>query len=109
MSGFDWNGNGRVDAGDWYIDYEIMNDKGEEVQRGEIGELMIYTDAIIKEYYKKSVMSLLSEIKLMEKMKSASHIVGIEDYEVVENENDSDENSLNEEDVEITDTEEVES
>ena len=31
---------------------KIMNDKGEEVQRGEIGELMIYTDAIIKEYYK---------------------------------------------------------
>lgn len=28
MSGFDWNGNGRVDAGDWYIDYEIMNDEG---------------------------------------------------------------------------------
>ena len=28
MAGFDWNGNGRVDAGDWYIDYEIMNDNG---------------------------------------------------------------------------------
>ena len=39
----------------------------------------------IQEYYKKSVMSLLDEIKLMEKMKSASHVVGIEDYEVVEN------------------------
>lgn len=25
MSGMDWNGNGREDAGDWYIDYEIMN------------------------------------------------------------------------------------
>ena len=24
----DWNGNGREDAGDWYIDYEIMNDNG---------------------------------------------------------------------------------
>ena len=24
----DWNGNGREDAGDWYIDYEIMNDDG---------------------------------------------------------------------------------
>ena len=40
----------------------------------------------IKDYYKKSVLSLIDEIKLMEKMKSASHIVGIEDYEVVENE-----------------------
>ena len=29
MSGFDWNGNGREDAGDWYLDYEIMNDKGD--------------------------------------------------------------------------------
>ena len=28
MHGTDWNGNGRVDAGDWYIDYEIMNDNG---------------------------------------------------------------------------------
>lgn len=28
MSGFDWNGNGRRDAGDSYMDYEIMNDKG---------------------------------------------------------------------------------
>lgn len=28
MSGFDWNGNGYEDAGDWYMDYEIMNDKG---------------------------------------------------------------------------------
>jgi hypothetical protein len=28
MSGFDWNGNGRRDAGDWYMDYEIMNDDG---------------------------------------------------------------------------------
>lgn len=28
MSGFDWNGNGHRDAGDSYMDYEIMNDKG---------------------------------------------------------------------------------
>ena len=28
MSGFDWNGNGHHDAGDSYMDYEIMNDKG---------------------------------------------------------------------------------
>ena len=28
MSGFDWNGNGYHDAGDSYMDYEIMNDKG---------------------------------------------------------------------------------
>ena len=27
MHGTDWNGNGRVDAGGWYSDYEIMNDK----------------------------------------------------------------------------------
>ena len=26
MSGFDWNGNGRHDFGDSYIDYEIFND-----------------------------------------------------------------------------------
>lgn len=38
----------------------------------------------IREYYKASVTQLTSEIKLMEKMKSASHIVAIEDYEVVE-------------------------
>ena len=24
----DWNGNGREGAGDWYMDYEIMNDNG---------------------------------------------------------------------------------
>ena len=23
---FDWNGNGREDAGDWFIDYQIYND-----------------------------------------------------------------------------------
>ena len=28
MSGFDWSGNGYHDAGDSYMDYEIMNDKG---------------------------------------------------------------------------------
>lgn len=28
MSGFDWNGNGYHDAGDSYMDYEIINDKG---------------------------------------------------------------------------------
>ena len=28
MSGTDWNRNGRVDSGDRYMDYEIMNDKG---------------------------------------------------------------------------------
>ena len=26
MAPFDWNGNGREDMGDWYIDYEIFND-----------------------------------------------------------------------------------
>lgn len=38
----------------------------------------------IREYYKASVAQLINEIKMMEKMKSASHIVAIEDYEVVE-------------------------
>ena len=28
MDGFDWNGNGYRDAGDSYIDYEIMNSSG---------------------------------------------------------------------------------
>lgn len=41
----------------------------------------------IKEYYREITLHLLDEIKMMEKMKSASHIVAIEDYEVVENEN----------------------
>lgn len=39
----------------------------------------------IKQYYYKSVEGLLEEIKTMSKLKSASHIVGIEDYEVEEN------------------------
>lgn len=38
----------------------------------------------IREYYKASVVQLTNEIKLMERMKSASHVVAIEDYEVVE-------------------------
>lgn len=38
----------------------------------------------IQEYYKASVVQLINEIKLMERMKSASHVVAIEDYEVVE-------------------------
>lgn len=38
----------------------------------------------IREYYQESVKQLINEIRLMEKMKSASHIVLIEDYEVVE-------------------------
>ena len=29
MKGTDWNNNGRIDAGDWYIDYEIMNDNND--------------------------------------------------------------------------------
>lgn len=38
----------------------------------------------IKAYYRQSVQSLIDEVKLMETMKSASHVVGIEDFEVVE-------------------------
>lgn len=41
----------------------------------------------IREYYQESVKQLINEIRLMEKMKSASHIVSIEDYEVVEKRN----------------------
>lgn len=40
----------------------------------------------IKGYYYKSVVGLVDEIKMMEKLKSAGHVVGIEDFEVVENE-----------------------
>ena len=29
MSGFDWNDNGHRDAGDSYMDYEIMNDNSD--------------------------------------------------------------------------------
>ena len=35
--GFDWNGNGHRDAGDSYMDYEIMNDKGGGGGRGSGG------------------------------------------------------------------------
>ena len=38
----------------------------------------------IREYYKASVEQLTNEIELMERMKSASHVVAIEDYDVVE-------------------------
>lgn len=38
----------------------------------------------IREYYKASVEQLTNEIELMERMKSASHVVTIEDYAVVE-------------------------
>lgn len=41
----------------------------------------------IRDYYFKSVAGLVDEIKMMDKLKSAGHIVGIEDFEVVENEN----------------------
>lgn len=44
------------------------------------------TEDLIKDYYKQSVNNYINEIKTMDTMKSASHIVGIEDYEVVENE-----------------------
>lgn len=40
----------------------------------------------IKNYYYKSVVGLVDEIKMMDKLKSAGHVVGIEDFEVVENE-----------------------
>ena len=43
------------------------------------------TEGLIKDYYKQSVNDYINEIKTMEVMKSASHIVAIEDYEVVEN------------------------
>ncbi|MBM6967316.1 protein kinase domain-containing protein, partial [Massilimicrobiota timonensis] len=43
------------------------------------------TEDSIKDYYKQSVNDYINEIKTMEVMKSASHIVAIEDYEVVEN------------------------
>ena len=42
----------------------------------------------IRAYYQQSVMSLVSEIRLMEKLKAASNIVSIDDFEVVENTND---------------------
>lgn len=38
----------------------------------------------IREYYKASVEQLTNEIELMDRMKSASHVVTIEDYAVVE-------------------------
>lgn len=38
----------------------------------------------IREYYKASVEQLTNEIELMDRMKSASHVVTIEDYKVVE-------------------------
>lgn len=37
MSGFDWNGNGRIDAGDKYIEYEIMNDEDSSSSGGSDG------------------------------------------------------------------------
>ena len=43
------------------------------------------TNEHLKSYYYKSVTAFTDEIKLMIKLKSAGHIVGIEDYEVVEN------------------------
>ena len=46
-----------------------------------------FTEDQIKQYYKKSVTALINEIRLMDTMKSASHIVSIEDFEVVELEN----------------------
>lgn len=46
-----------------------------------------FTEEQIKQYYKKSVTALINEIRLMDTMKSASHIVSIEDFEVVELEN----------------------
>ncbi len=43
------------------------------------------TNEHIKDYYKKSIMNMIDEIKMMSKFKTASHIVSIEDFEVVEN------------------------
>jgi len=40
----------------------------------------------VTSYFRNQVSQLLDEIRTMEKMKSASHIVTIEDFEVVENE-----------------------
>ena len=40
----------------------------------------------VTSYFRNQVSQLLDEIRTMEKMKSASHIVAIEDFEVVENE-----------------------
>ena len=42
-------------------------------------------EASIKNYYKDMVYQLLDEIKMMENLKSASHVVNIEDYEIIEN------------------------
>ncbi len=42
------------------------------------------TQTSIVDYYRQDVKRYLDEIRLMEKMKTASHIVSIEDYEVVE-------------------------
>ena len=59
---------------------KIPNDDGEIKEMTSSG----MSKEHIKDYYKKSVKSLIDEIKLMEKIKSASHVVGIEDYEVEE-------------------------
>ena len=45
-----------------------------------------FDDKSVTTYFRNQVTQLLDEIRTMEKMKSASHIVAIEDYEVVENE-----------------------
>ena len=41
-------------------------------------------EASIKNYYKDMVYQLLDEIKMMENLKSASHVVNTEDYEIIE-------------------------
>lgn len=61
---------------------KIPNDESEVKEMTTSG----MTKEHIQSYYKESVIALLNEIKLMESLKSASNIVGIEDYEVVENE-----------------------
>lgn len=61
---------------------QIPNNQQEVQEMEESG----FTEHNIRDYFSKTVNDLVAEIKMMGKLKSASHIVSIEDYEVVEHE-----------------------
>ena len=96
-----WKGLEILGEGGFGIVYKAKKDSfaGEELSaikivkiphnQSEHDEMMSsgFSNENIKEYYQKSVMNLVDEIKLMQRMKAASHVVTIEDYEVVENDN----------------------
>lgn len=95
-----WTTVSRIGKGGFGSVYKVKRETFDSVSYGAVKVIKIPSDEMevdemtssglsqesIKHYFKDMVQQLHSEIKLMEKLKSANNVVHIEDYDIIENE-----------------------